>query len=318
MTQSTSQSVCPNCGYNEYTLYFSKPAHNQVYQIVRCGNCALLYVRNMPTADELTVFYNSVDYFSGDERGYRCSYLQQQFALEKEAGRRLAMLEQLLTGLEVGSSRKILDIGCAAGFFLSVAKKRAWQIEGVELSQTMAAHARKLLGIEIKSAFDPTMFPDNSYSSITLWEVIEHLSDPLMVLRQVRQLLVPGGLIALSTPNTGHWQAQRRPEWWSEFKPPAHLIYFTETTLCDMLRRAGFANIVIQRIRPLAISPQTLATLHQLRDIIGDGANRRTFLWPLTSLIYRLTSSLVGVWHHRQYPDDDLYVGLEAYACKPE
>ncbi len=305
---------CPNCASTRAGVYFCKRVSDRTYEIVRCQDCGLLYLANMPTSDTLADVYDSPAYFAGDATGYTSDYLKQRASIEREARRRLHQITQSL-GREK-TARTLLDIGCAAGFFLSVAQARGWRVHGVEPSSAMAKHASQLLGIEIPRAFVAEQYAANSYAAVTLWEVIEHLPAPLTMLRQLHAILVPGGVLALSTPNTGHWHAQRYPEWWSEFKPPAHVVYFDENTLRDLLSRAGFAEPLILRTRRLAVSPHALARLHRLRDVLGDSANRMTPFWFVTSFVYRATSRVAGAVHRARYPRDDQFVGLEAYARK--
>lgn len=312
-----TRAVCPLCSSHDNTLYLHRQAADGDYVIVRCEQCGLIFLREMPSANALDAFYNSTEYFDGAACGYDKSYFKQRASIERESARRLRQIEALLAGTSLKAGRTLLDVGCAAGFFLRVAQARGWRVSGIEVSRSMAAYASRLLGVEIKNLFDVRGMALDAYEVVTLWEVVEHLTAPLPILRKVGEALAPGGLVALSTPNTGHWHAQRHPEWWSEFKPPAHVVYFTETTLRDLLTRAGFENIIIRRTRALTTSPQTMARLRKLSALIGDGADRKTPLWFLTSFVYRLVTSVSGAWHHWQYPNDDLYVGLEAYACKP-
>ncbi len=303
---------CPTCGHSETRPYFVKHTPAGAYAIVRCAQCGLLYLDDRPSAEALAQLYQSPAYFEADARGYASDYLQQRGAIEREAARRLAVLEGRL-----GGRGRLLDIGCAAGFFLAAARARGWDVRGVEVAPAMAAYARETLHLEVRPSFEAEAYAPGSLDAVTLWEVIEHLPAPLETLRQATARLRPGGLLALSTPNTGHWQAQRRPEWWSEFKPPVHVLYFTEATLRDLLARAGFTQVEIVRTRPLDLSPQGLARLQRLRGLLGDGAAPRTPLWPVTSLLYRVAGALAGAWHHARHPGDDSALGLEAYARRP-
>jgi len=301
--------TCPTCGSNESTIYLTKPAQRAIYTIVKCTQCGLLYLDPMPTDDERTAYYNSPAYFHGDEAGYTSDYTKQRASIERESLRRLGRIEALLPK-PLGSARRILDLGCAAGYFLGVAQRRGWDIAGVELARDMAAHASASLGITVGTGFDPDKFDAASFDAITLWEVIEHLPQACDTLRAARHLIKPGGVVAISTPNTGHWQAQTHPEWWREFKPPAHLVFFTDATLGETLQRSGFTRVTFEHTRPLTISPRLLARLHGIRDVFGDGANPRTPFWPLTSSVYRAVNML-GAFRHR---GEDIYIGLEAYA----
>lgn len=300
---------CPTCGSNQHKIYLTKRTHAGDYTIVTCGQCGLLYLDPMPSAAELAAYYNNPDYFHGDEAGYEGDYTKQRASIEHESQRRLNRIEALVPKA-AGMQTRVLDFGCAAGYFLGVAQHRGWDITGIELAQGMAAQASTSLGITVHASFNANDFAPASFDAITLWEVIEHLPEPRATLKELRRMLNPGGVLALSTPNTGHWQAQHKPDWWSEFKPPAHVVFYTEQTLGEALRRVGFERIAFERTRPIAVSPMTMARLHGLRDVLGDGADRRTPLWPLTSGVYRAANALGGLRHR----GEDAFIGLEAYA----
>ncbi len=300
---------CPTCQASEVHLYFTKQEKGKDHAIVQCDACNLLYLDPMPTTAELNAYYNNPAYFDGDESGYGSDYLQQRASIDRDSHRRLKRIEAI-SPPSPEQQRHILDIGCAAGFFLDVAKQKDWQVSGIELSLDMATRASALLGVPIQSAFDASNYALASFDAITLWEVIEHLPHPLDMLQQIRPLLKPNGVIAMSTPNTGHWQAQHQPDWWSEFKPPAHVIYFTQATLKDTLQRAGFQRVAFEKTRPITVAPSTLAQLRRLRGVLGDGANRRTPLWFITSGVYRAANMLGSARHG----GDDTCIGLEAYA----
>jgi 2-polyprenyl-3-methyl-5-hydroxy-6-metoxy-1,4-benzoquinol methylase len=95
-----------------------------------------------------------------------------------------------------------LDLGCGTGQFLCFAQKQGWtKVEGVEVIPQIANYTQQLTQSPIYAEdFLQVQFPDNFYSVITLWDVIEHLSDIPTVLNRVFQLLKPGGVVILWTP----------------------------------------------------------------------------------------------------------------------
>ena len=119
-----------------------------------------------------------------------------------------------------------------------------------------ARQASNDLGISIATSLDA--LPEKEFDAITLWEVIEHLREPIVELRRLRDHLRPGGMLMLSTPNNGHWQAVRAPDLWIGYRPPSHLLYFTAGTLTDALKRSGFERIQIHRVAPLPPLPRWL------------------------------------------------------------
>lgn len=99
--------------------------------------------------------------------------------------------------------RDLLDIGCGTGEFCCEASKLGWNPIGIELTEDAAALARARTGLPILSGnlTNEVLFPPASFDMITLWGVLEHVSDPEALLRACIRLLRPNGLILLETPN---------------------------------------------------------------------------------------------------------------------
>jgi 2-polyprenyl-3-methyl-5-hydroxy-6-metoxy-1,4-benzoquinol methylase len=302
-------SICPLCRSADVLPYRRVGG----YQIVRCARCSFLFVSPVPTAAELTDFYQQSAYYEGSSLGYS-DYMGERKLHEQLARQRLQRIERSLP-----KRGRILDVGCAAGFFLYTAKQRGWEPLGVELSQEMAHFAANLIGRPIASTLADLNVAPESLDCVTLWEYIEHIPHPRNEIEQLTKLLRPGGVLALSTPNTGYWSAVHQPERWREFKPPAHLGFFTQATLDQLLRDCGLQHVRILHLtarapsRPYAF--QRLLAL--LRQRVGNGADRRTPLWWSFSLAWRLAEQLSQASYQLRWPGCDLHIGLEAYAVKP-
>lgn len=296
--------LCPVCGSKTHTPVFSKNGYN----VVRCVGCSLIYVSPTPSDAALTAHYQNTAYFEGEsEQGY-ADYSQMEKALIPFFNRRLSVLAEYFP-----DSGRLLDFGCAAGYFLKIARAVGWEISGVELSQEMANSAEKLLGIPIIGDISslPVAHP---FDAITLWEVIEHLPRPLETLREFYARLRPNGAVMLSTPNTAHWQAQRAPDRWAGYRPPSHLLYFTPETLSNTLHRAGFKNISIRKISPLPPLPGWLDTASRpLAASLVDGSAQN---WRTALLAWRVIRVFGWGWQKLAHPKDDIFTTLEAIAFK--
>ncbi|MDQ2996801.1 MAG: class I SAM-dependent methyltransferase, partial [Chloroflexota bacterium] len=158
-----------------------------------------------------------------------------------------------------------------------------------------------------------------SLDCITLWEYIEHIPDPRAEIDRLADLLRSGGVLALSTPNTGYWIAEHQPEHWREFKPPAHLGFFTHATLDLLLRDSGLRNVQIVHVTARApTQPYAFQRiLALLRQYVGSGEDRRTPFWWSFSLAWRLAERLSQAGYQLRTPSCDLHIGIEAYAIKP-
>jgi len=262
----------------------------------------------MPSLGEVETFYQDPTYYEGDtEAGYRC-YADMHKALAPHFRRRLQRLAQVLPG-----RGRLLDLGCADGFFLELARAEGWQVFGIEVSRPMAEEASQKLGIPIVSSLQE--LPRQPFDAITLWEVIEHLPEPVITLSQLREWLHPGGVLMLSTPNAGHWQAVRAPDRWTACRPPAHLVLFTADSLHLALKKACLADIRSWKMAPLPLLPEPLRqATAPLERSLADGTARP---WLLALILWRAVRLLGWAWQKLTRPQDDIFATLEAMACRP-
>jgi 2-polyprenyl-3-methyl-5-hydroxy-6-metoxy-1,4-benzoquinol methylase len=309
ITGTASHSPCPICFSVQIQSFLAVDS----YRIVRCARCGFLFVSPPPSQEELASFYQQMSYYQGSEYGY-ANYFAQRPAHERLARERLVRIERLRP-----YRGRILDVGCAAGFFLHVAKTRGWEPVGVEVSREMARYAEELLNVSVASTTPLLGAAPTSFDAVTMWEYIEHIADPRSEVERLTTLLKPGGILALSTPNANYWVAVHRPSYWREFKPPAHIGFFTEVTLRRMLMECGLEVITVLRTQPHAPShPYTAQRLLEtLRDRVGNGANRRTPIWWSFSLAWRAVEWASRASYKWRWPQNDVSVTLEAYARKP-
>ena len=235
---------CPGCGGNDFEVLFEsnmkdgdfREAVETVYMIpgskygrhVKCRNCQLIYVNPIEKASKI-----NEDYFqmaSIDASIIRESRLS---ATESQLG----LIRQYKNGT------RLLDIGCGEGFFLFNASRAGYITKGIELSQDAAAYARREFGLDVEAkSFEELRFPENYFDVITLWQVLEHVPYPSMILEEVHRILKPGGVLAMSTPDIGGIPAKifgRR--WWNIRR--LHINQFTAKTLMSILKNIGFKNM---------------------------------------------------------------------------
>jgi 2-polyprenyl-3-methyl-5-hydroxy-6-metoxy-1,4-benzoquinol methylase len=210
------------------------------FDIVECARCGLLFRAQLPTEAEIPGIYG-IGYFAqqkaGEDggQGY-ADYLGDQDVHRLVARRRLRLLDRF------GARGPLLDIGCAAGFFLDEAQGRGWAVEGVDVSESMADFARRELGLPVTTGLTGALDAgEGSYGAITMWDYIEHVLDPLVELRRAHSLLSRSdGLLALSTGDAAALVARLSGSRWHLLTPRHHTYFFTVTTLQLALERAGF------------------------------------------------------------------------------
>lgn len=145
---------------------------------------------------------------------------------------------------------RLLDVGCGAGQFLCVAESRGWEAAGLEISESALQALRRVQEKEgcrfriLPCAIEEANFPSEDFDLVSLFEVLEHLEDPLALLRQVHRVLKPGGLLFLTTPNYN--SVSRRllgPRW--RVVAGEHRCLFAPRALGRSLEMCGFHPLTI-------------------------------------------------------------------------
>ncbi len=213
----------------------------QGFWIVRCSRCGLVYVnprldaagRRRVYADEYFLKLPNADVLAGPP-GWTLD------PVSWEAQRaRLAT-----AGTTHG---RLLDVGCATGYFLWTVQRLGWEVWGVEPNATAAAYAARHLGATVLCGeVEQQDLPHQYFDTVSLWHVIEHLPDPRSTLRAIRRLLRHKGRLILECPDFASLGARKRGASWAHVKPEEHLYYFDERSLRSLLAAEG---LVIDRIR---------------------------------------------------------------------
>jgi SAM-dependent methyltransferase len=129
---------------------------------------------------------------------------------------------------------------------LHALRSLGWHVTGLERSEEAAALGRRHFGLEIIAADVQSLPPERCFDFIILFQVLEHLSDPVRVITECYQRLNPGGRIAIAAPNFASWQARFGREVWVHLDVPRHLFHFSPPSLRRILTDAGFQEIEFQ------------------------------------------------------------------------
>ncbi len=207
-------------------------------QIVKCKNCGLVYTNPRIKS---TIIIDSCA--QGDDEVY----------VSQEEGRKKTFQEGIdwikkftqkeaeKDKKESNEKEKILDVGCAAGFFLAVAKENGFDPYGVELNAWLADYGRKKFNVgNVKAGtLENAKWKENFFDYTTMWDVLEHVPDPIKTLKEINRITKENGYLIISYPDYSSIFAKlfgRR--WW--FLLSHHIYYFTPKTMEMMLQKAGF------------------------------------------------------------------------------
>ena len=186
-------------------------------------------------------------YFFGGESCYD-DYTELENELRRK-GQRYGRLLQNLLKLGDQKSRRILDVGCAAGFLAQGFQQQGWQVTGIEANESMAKFGRDKLKLNIHHCTVEECNVGQSFNAAALVQVLPHLIDPCTVLEQVRDRLLPDGLLLVETWNCQSLTAKMFGRHWHQLNPPSVLHWFAKSRLLNLLRKYDFE--IIKQGRPV-------------------------------------------------------------------
>ncbi len=250
------------------------------FQIVKCGKCGLFYTSPRRSSEEIADLY-SESYFSNenpDGLGYD-DYSAHTAGLKQVFADNLNIIRTYLP-----HPSSILDVGCAFGYFMEVAREGGWKAEGVEISAFASEKARRNTGAKVHTGtLRGAELGTASFDAVTMWDMLEHSPDPTNELIETNRILRPGGYLFITVPNVASLAARLMGKHWYGFKSAAeHNYFFSAPTIERMLENAGLNLIEVRRgvwpcsMRFLAtkLAPYSFAAsrmAHRLIDGIGIG-----------------------------------------------
>jgi SAM-dependent methyltransferase len=229
-------AACPVCGSPRSRAF----ALVDGYRLLRCGGCGFRWTPAPAAADVARIY--SASYYEGGERPsvYPDGYGTAVAEAQNHA--------RILDGLEQRGARgRLLDVGCAYGFFLDSARARGWDVHGVDLSAHAISLARARLGPCVWHGTVEALPPGaGPFDAVTLLDTLEHLPNPVAVLSAIRRHLRPTGILFIRTVDGESLAARWLGPRWPQVKPPEHLVYPAPRHLVLWLRRAGFVPARIE------------------------------------------------------------------------
>lgn len=224
--------ICVACGFDLSQAFFSKNGFN----IRKCKKCLTWFIFPTPTPAQINDVYG-IDYFSGASKGF--GYVDYDFdkeAMKSVFNSHLNDFEKFVKG------RRLFDVGAATGYFMTVAKNRGWDVSGIEISEEASKRGREK-GLNIVTGTLSDTKIDQVFDVVTMWDVVEHMTNPDKDIDVVNKILKTKGLLAINTPDSGSLFAKIMKQRWHLVVPPEHIWYFNRKSLCLLLERKGFKII---------------------------------------------------------------------------
>ena len=225
------------CVVCESEVPFRKIFQKKGKDYVRCTDCGIIVVAPIPSRTEMTDYYNA-DY--AHDSGMGTARTDAEALFQATAQSRLPEIEAIVP------DGRWLDVGCANGAFLEVIAAAGYDAHGIDLSDTAADFARAK-GLQVRAAAIEDCVLDSPYDVISAFDVIEHVIDPSEFIRNVSELLKPGGVLVLTTPDTRSVMARMMGSRWYEYIPETHFFNFHADNLRRLLHRFGLEVMEVGR-----------------------------------------------------------------------
>ncbi len=220
-----------------------KPIVTVHWSIKKCLSCGLVQASPLPSQKQVEAFYQ------GDLTKNYQPYLSQLTIHHQYFQKRIREINQKIP------QGRLLDIGCALGPLLEVAKKAGYQTLGIDSSQYAVNYCQRL-GLNAQRIDWSNIKGENNFDIITCFDTIEHELRPLSMVKKTHSLLKAGGLAVFTTPNHNNLAQALMGRFWPGYRHPEHLYFFTPVTLKLLFEKAGFNKIKILKdeTRPFPIS----------------------------------------------------------------
>lgn len=227
-TPQVVSAVCPVCASGDHAPLVDFPE----LTFARCRDCETIFKSRQ---------------LESLGRGYEADYFQRGGAqyLRRWEHRVRKCRRQLLAALEFApQAQRVLDVGCSAGYVLEAARRLGLEAAGVDISSFAVEFCRGRGHRAEVGELERLPFADGAFDIVTAKHTLEHTSHPLRALAEFKRVLRPGGVVFLVVPDADYFKRFLMPRRGPYFRPSAlgwqHCVYYGDTQLAEVVRRAGF------------------------------------------------------------------------------
>lgn len=260
---ATVTASCNSCGSFRATEigrsrdYEFRTCDNE-FIFVRCDHCSLVYLKNRPALSELATIYPA-EY-------YRYNEFLGPFITKLRSYAQRTKIAPVRRHAPIGAT--VVDVGCGNGELLKILKKHgdaSWRLVGVDFAPEACAYVEQL-GLEaVRGRFEEICWTGAPPHVIVMNQVIEHVENPVAVVRRAFELLQVDGALIIETPSTDAWDARLfGNRYWGGWHCPRHWHLYDPSTLRAVLEREGF--VVVET----AFLPNPYTWLHTFQNVLAE------------------------------------------------
>jgi SAM-dependent methyltransferase len=243
------------------------------FSLFRCLSCGSVFQSPFPEEDALTGFYPQEYWWSEESatpKGLagllrRFERLYREFVVKDH----VSFLDRCARENKM-QGKSLLDIGCGSGTFLHIAQNRGFIPHGMDMSSQAVEIIKKQYGYNVRQGeIGKPLWDAHSFDFITMFHVLEHLTNPRNALQYAAALLQPKGMLIIQVPNISSIQARLFGRFWYGLDVPRHVINFTPRALGNLLDQTGFEFRITSRFslrdNPASIASSLIPWLDPIR-----------------------------------------------------
>lgn len=247
-------SNCPVCGATEFVPFLTCKDYTvsqENFNIVSCKACNFKFTNPRPSDSEIGKYYKSESYVSHSDTKKGLINRLYHVVRSRTLKHKLNLISSYV------SRGTMLDYGCGTGMFLKTCADSGWKSFGFEPdpdARRMASD-KGLTVVDSKQALEKEMF-----DMITLWHVLEHVTDLDETLKFFSEHLSEKGKLIIAVPNYTSADAKHYGEFWAGYDVPRHIYHFEIKTISRLLDRFGF---VLQETKPMVFDSYYVSMLSE-------------------------------------------------------
>lgn len=275
--------ICEGSVLEKYMESMDFSTSKEVFNVVKCQSCNFIFTNPRPSDKNIDKYYISDKYISHTNTN--------QGFLEKiyQIIRKIAINGKFKLIKSYIKKGNILDIGCGTGNFLNKCKNHGWKTKGVEPSKIARDQAIKNYNLDVQASTELSGL-NNKFDIITMWHVLEHVTNLNETIIDLHSLLSDHGKLIIAVPNINSYDASYYQKYWAAYDLPIHLYHFTEDSISILFKNHNFKLIKSKGMIFDAFYVSLLSEKYK--------AGKQNFI---KAMVIGLVSNLFGIFTNRGF-----------------
>lgn len=241
------------CGSTQLTKYLESKDFfltGETFELLECHQCGTLTTWPQPDPERIKLYYDSPAYISHDSDKPGLVTNIYRFARKITLAQKFSLINKYST------ASTILDVGCGTGEFLAYCQRKGLDVTGIEPGTKAREYAKNKHFLNVLEKMELLGSENKTFTTITMWHVLEHFHDPAGAVNTLEKFLQPGGKLIIALPNFSSYDAKHYQQFWAAYDTPRHLVHFNQKSFKHFSGNLGFKveKIIPQKLDSFYIS----------------------------------------------------------------